>query len=151
MALSPVLLTGSRLLINSFIRLHNVDTGYRAEHVLTVPLSLTHPKYTNSNVAPFIDQLLDWLAALPGIQHAALTSWAPIAGGSDRFEAAFQIEGSLAKSLSQDAVASGCRTRLYGLGSRIYPPAGLFRISNFGFGAAASPLCDLCPLMRRPL
>jgi putative ABC transport system permease protein len=92
-ALSLVLLISAGLLINSFIRLQQVETGYRPERVLTVPLSFAHPKYARNAVGPFVEQLLERLASLPGVKFAAMTSWIPVAGGRDRFAAGFQIEG----------------------------------------------------------
>src|SRR5207245_1698787 len=58
-ALSLVLLVSAGLLVNSFIRLLRVDTGYRPERVLTVPLSFAHPKYSNPAAGPFVEPLLD--------------------------------------------------------------------------------------------
>jgi putative ABC transport system permease protein len=106
-ALSLVLLVSAGLLVNSFIRLLRVDTGYQPERVLTIPLSFVHPKYSNEGTGPlleqmlaghnavgrFVEQLLERVASLPGVQSAAVTSWIPVAGGRDRFAAGFHLEG----------------------------------------------------------
>src|SRR5262249_36302148 len=106
-ALALVLLVSAGLLVNSFVRLLRVDTGYRPERVFTVPLSFVHPKYSNDASGPlleqmlarhnavgrFVEQMLDRVANLPGVQFAAVTSWIPVAGGRDRFAAGFHIEG----------------------------------------------------------
>lgn len=106
-ALSLVLLVGAALLMNSFIRLLRIDPGYRAEGVLTAPLSFLHPKYATNAAGPwaepsagmhqaagrFVEQLLERVAALAGVQCAAVTSWIPVEGGRDRFSAGFHLEG----------------------------------------------------------
>src|SRR4026209_1148490 len=44
-AISHVLLIGAGLLINSFLRLRNVDPGFRADNLLTMKIVLPEPKY----------------------------------------------------------------------------------------------------------
>lgn len=107
--LSLLLLICAGLLIHSFIRLRQVDPGYQTEHLLVLKLSFLHPKYAlnvegtfaeqlsikhvHNPQGLFVQQLLKRLEALPGVRSAAATSWVPVEGGPDRFEAAFQIEG----------------------------------------------------------
>lgn len=91
--LSLVLLVGAGLLVHSFIRLRQVQTGYEPAEAWTVPLSFLHPKYTNNSVGLFVDDLLSRVTALPGVQSAAVASWIPVAGGRDRFAAGFHIQG----------------------------------------------------------
>jgi putative ABC transport system permease protein len=91
-AVSLVLLVGAGLLVNSFIRLLRVDTGYHPERVLTVALSFAHPKYSTNSVRNYVEPLLERVRNVPGVQSAAVTSWIPVAGGRDRFAAGFQLE-----------------------------------------------------------
>ena len=93
MALSLTLLIGAGLLINSFIRLQQVDPGFQASGVLTLHLSFGHPKYQNDANGFLIQPLLDQLRGLPGVESAAMTSWAPVQGGRERFAAGAEIEG----------------------------------------------------------
>jgi putative ABC transport system permease protein len=68
-ALSIVLLTGAGLLLRSFIRRVSVPLGFRPDGVLAVEL----PWSVNSR----IDQLLDRLRALPGVQSAGAATTFP--------------------------------------------------------------------------
>jgi putative ABC transport system permease protein len=80
-ALSLVLLTGAGLLIRSFIRLQNIDPGFRSEGVLTARVSLPAARYpTGRDSAAFFKRVLDRIAQLPGVQEAAGISFLPLAG-----------------------------------------------------------------------
>ncbi|HXX24671.1 MAG TPA: ABC transporter permease, partial [Terriglobia bacterium] len=68
-ALSVVLLTGAGLLLRSFIRRVSVPLGFRPEGVLAVALPWS--------VNPQIDQLLERLRALPGVQSAGAATTFP--------------------------------------------------------------------------
>lgn len=70
-ALSLVLLIGGALLARSFERLTQQDLGFDAANVLTFRLSPTE-----SDPALY-DRLLPRLAALPGVEHIAVTSTPP--------------------------------------------------------------------------
>ncbi|MCZ7638663.1 MAG: ADOP family duplicated permease [Verrucomicrobia bacterium] len=76
-ALALVLLIGAGLLIKSFSRLLNVHPGFRAEGVLTFQVTLTEGQSSSQNVH-FVDQVLDRLKALPGVQAAAATDSLPL-------------------------------------------------------------------------
>ncbi len=81
-ALSIVLLTGAGLLLRSFIQRVSVPLGFRPEGVLEVQLPWS--------INPQVDQLLDRLRALPGVQSAgAATSFPPDPPGASSIE----IEG----------------------------------------------------------
>ena len=72
-ALAVVLLAGAGLMLTSFRRLANVDTGMAAEQVLTVPLQLTARSYEEERQREFVRQAVERLAALPGVRAAAAT------------------------------------------------------------------------------
>src|SRR2546425_5369408 len=76
-ALSLVLLIGAGLLIKSFSRLNEVDPGFRTEGVLTFQVTLTGEKSSPQKVN-FIEQILERLRALPGVQAAAATDSLPL-------------------------------------------------------------------------
>jgi predicted permease len=85
-AFAFLLLAGSGLLIRSLIRLENTDTGFHADHVLTmrVPIGTqiqTNPtgKYdTRARQIEFYRQVLDRLAIVPGVRAVAVVNNRPL-------------------------------------------------------------------------
>jgi predicted permease len=91
-ALAFILLTGAGLMIRSFLRLQNVDPGFEAANVLTMRLSLSELKYREPNQQRiFFQQLLEQIAALPGVEEVGATTELPIGGASSAFPVA--VEG----------------------------------------------------------
>jgi predicted permease len=76
-ALALVLLIGAGLLIKSFSRLNAVDPGFRTDGVLTFQVTLTGEK-SSPQKANFVEQIVDRLKALPGVQAAAATDSLPL-------------------------------------------------------------------------
>jgi putative ABC transport system permease protein len=92
MALAVLLLTGAGLMIRSFARLQNVDSGFKTENVLTFHLSLPERDYTNdAQRAVFMNALLDRLRTAPGVSSVAASSYQPMAGQT--FSISFDIGG----------------------------------------------------------
>ena len=82
LALSVVLLAGAGLALRSIARLRQVDTGFDRRNVLTASISLPQIRYDKkAKVLAFHYQLVDRLAAAPGIEAAAMTSASPLNGG----------------------------------------------------------------------
>ncbi|AKJ03282.1 putative permease [Archangium gephyra] len=81
-ALAVVLLVAAGLLLKSFMRLQQVDPGFRSDQVLTMDLALPESTYTFGGPATgqFYDTLLERVRALPGVQSAAATFHLPMAG-----------------------------------------------------------------------
>lgn len=83
-ALAFVLLVGAGLMINSVLRLQQVDVGYNPENLLTGRVELTSTKYREllggdmKRVTPqaplFYQQVKERLEALPGVRSAAAAS-----------------------------------------------------------------------------
>jgi predicted permease len=91
-SLALLLLVGTGLLVRSFWRLQQMAPGFNPERVLTAVVSLPYAGYNNrTNVAAFHQQLLERLAARPGIQAAGLTSDLPWTGYDENNS--FDIEG----------------------------------------------------------
>jgi predicted permease len=68
-ALGFVLLIGSGLLIRTFLRLLNVDTGFRGDHVLTFQITPPIPRYREGeDRVRLIYQLTKNISALPGVE-----------------------------------------------------------------------------------
>jgi putative ABC transport system permease protein len=80
-ALALILLTGSGLLIRSFMRLLAVDPGFQPEGILTARIQLPNAKYKdNARKAQFFQELLDRVRQLPGVRSASANSFLPFSG-----------------------------------------------------------------------
>lgn len=78
-AISLVLLIGAGLLINSFLRLRNVDPGFRADNLLTMKIVLPEPKYEEfERRSAFYSDLVQRVEALAGVRSAAVTTNLPL-------------------------------------------------------------------------
>jgi len=74
-ALAVILLVGAGLLLRSFWKLQQVDTGLRGDQLVSVPLSLPRAKYADgAAAAAFHTRLLERVSTLPGVQSAGLTT-----------------------------------------------------------------------------
>ncbi len=83
-AVSFLLLIGAGLLINSFLRLRNVDPGFRTDHVLTMTMVLPQAKYPDRmRRAVFYDELIRRVEALPGVTSAAVVTDVPLTNSGD--------------------------------------------------------------------
>ena len=81
-ALTLVLLMGSGLLMNSFLRLHNVDPGFHIKGMLLTEVELLDKKYVQElphdqkQVSPLVDEfyreVLERIQAVPGVEAAAM-------------------------------------------------------------------------------
>lgn len=79
--LSLMLLAGAGLLIRSFLRLQEVDTGFRPDGVLTTRLALPEQKYSKpEQTRTFYRELLDRVRRLPGVDSAGAVSGLPLTG-----------------------------------------------------------------------
>jgi putative ABC transport system permease protein len=78
-AVSLVLLIGAGLLINSFLRLRNVDPGFRADNLLTMRVVLPLPKYAEfERRSAFYTELVQRVQNLAGVKSAAVTTNLPL-------------------------------------------------------------------------
>jgi putative ABC transport system permease protein len=81
LALALVLLTGSGLLIRSFVRLIAVEPGFDTTHLLTFKVSLPRSKYgTDPLRLAFFQQFLARLAAVSGVRSTSMESFPPLTG-----------------------------------------------------------------------
>jgi putative ABC transport system permease protein len=82
-ALGMVLLVGAGLMIHSFSRLVNVNPGFDPTNVLTGRISMTRAVYDNPEErVRYINQTLERLRALPGVENAAFVAPMPFSGGN---------------------------------------------------------------------
>jgi predicted permease len=81
-ALAMVLLAGAGLLITSFVRVLQVDGGFRRQGVYTAHLARTPRSYVDADAVWQFDQrVLAELRATPGIERAASTATLPLERG----------------------------------------------------------------------
>lgn len=90
-ALSVVLLTGAALMIRSVTLLVREDPGFRPDNVIAMTVNLSPARYPDERQAPFFHQLIERIAALPGVSGVAGVSHVPL----DRSDTngTFTIEG----------------------------------------------------------
>jgi putative ABC transport system permease protein len=83
-ALSILLLIGAGLLVRSFLRLQDVDLGYRPAGVLTMNLAIP-AKYPVERIPALADDLLAELRAIPGVAAAAIATDSPLNGSTSAY------------------------------------------------------------------
>lgn len=91
-ALSVVLVVGAGLLIHSFVRLENVDLGFRPEHTLSFRLDLGDFVPSEEQRARQYAEIESGLLEQPGIE-ATGASVGPVLGGGSGGEATVTIQG----------------------------------------------------------
>ena len=94
-ALAVVLLVGAGLLVRSFQRLRQVDTGFATENLLTMRMVLPTPKYSKPEARrAFYDELLLQVKDIPGVEATGVISFLPLSFSGINFS--FSIEGRAA-------------------------------------------------------
>jgi putative ABC transport system permease protein len=129
-ALAAMLLIGSVLLVQTFVRVSRVETGFRSEGILTMEIALPKTAYTPSASAAFFETLLARLSALPGVEDGGVTSGVPLSGRENL--ALVTIEGRPRAEPGQEIISD----------YRVVSP-GYFRVLGI-------PLVDGSPLPDEP-
>jgi putative ABC transport system permease protein len=102
-ALALVLLTGAGLLINSFVRLLEVNCGFEPANVLTININLPSSKYpTGTQQTAILKEILERVSRAPDVRAAGLTSTLPFTGGP---ATDFEIEGRPQAEAGQTPIA----------------------------------------------
>ena len=105
-ALSLTLLTGAGLVGKSFLRLIDVDPGFRKERLLTLELSPPPLHYRGGAVVTRLyEQILEGLHGAPGIESAGISSTLPFDGGGLYLQRSFVGENQLEPPIGLDNVA----------------------------------------------
>jgi putative ABC transport system permease protein len=92
-ALSLALLSGAGLLIKSFMRLLEVDPGFKSEGILTMRVVLPQARYSQpEQMRNFFRELMDRVSTIPGVQSVGAINALPLSGtggsGTTTLEAA---------------------------------------------------------------
>jgi predicted permease len=91
-ALALALLVSAGLLLKSFARVQEVQTGFRPDHLLTLSLALPKAQYaTGVQQIALFDRALARVAAVPGVHAVGATSVLPFGGSWST--SGFAIEG----------------------------------------------------------
>ncbi|OLE50069.1 MAG: hypothetical protein AUI36_19740 [Cyanobacteria bacterium 13_1_40CM_2_61_4] len=90
-ALTLAVLVGAGLLIRSFWRLQQVDSGFDARNVLMMQISVKAGPGEGARIADFFEQLLQKVRGLPGVKSVAVADGLPIL--RDANWSPFNIEG----------------------------------------------------------
>ncbi len=116
-AISLVLLTTSGLLIRSFVRQRQTNTGVRSDHLLTSRINLPSQQYKNSDSqARFLRELLAQFAGNRRVVSAAVSTELPPYGA---MSTDFDVAGAVHKEHWNGYVA-GCSSQLFPtLGARL--------------------------------
>lgn len=102
-ALAIALVVCAGLLINSFVRLMQVNRGFDSSNVLTVNLNLPGSKYkTGENQTLVLHQILERVRSAPEVSSAGLVSSLPFGGGP---ATDFEIEGRPVPDKNQQPIA----------------------------------------------
>jgi putative ABC transport system permease protein len=102
-ALAVVLLVGAGLMMRSFGALRGVNPGFDAHNVLTARVTIPPARYPNDTKrVAFFGNLVERLAALPGVEAAGAISFLPLAGSGAA--TGFRIVGQPAPSAGQQFV-----------------------------------------------
>ena len=115
-AIALVLLIGAGLMMRSFVKLQQMDTGIEAKNLLTFRVGLPKPQYKDGKVVRrFFDQVIPRLEAIPGVEAAGAITSLPVSGNGI---GAFILEGEEFPKALQDARISGMLIGHAGIFSR---------------------------------
>ncbi len=104
-ALALMLLVSATALLRSFGKLLDVDPGFRTEDVVSLALALPQNQYRDrERQKQFYNELVDRVAALPGVISAGAVSGLPMSSLGIEFDLPFEIPG-------RDAATPGERPR----------------------------------------
>ncbi|HLW34223.1 MAG TPA: ABC transporter permease [Chthoniobacterales bacterium] len=82
-ALSVTLLAGAALLITSFVRLTQQNIGFRSQNLWTGAITLPISQYPDApSRQRFVEQTLDALRDIPGLESSTISGDIPLAGGN---------------------------------------------------------------------
>ena len=79
-ALALMLLAGAALMVRTVQELVRLDPGFRPDHIVTTRLTLAGNQWTDERQRAFYRDVVERVAAVPGVRRAALTFALPIDG-----------------------------------------------------------------------
>ena len=116
MAMAVILLTGSGLMLKTFVSLLRVDSGFRADNVLTLRASAPAGAYPDGpSVLAFYDDLLRRISELPGVESA---------GAARDHHGGWRLQPSRLRTPGQRVHAGGLAIRHAGVSGEDGDPSG---------------------------
>ena len=109
-ALSLILLMGGGLMVESFRHVYRVDLGFRPDRVLGLEVFLPPNRYPEDRPqkqSNFVNNVLDRLNKLPGVQSVAAANFLPLTGFWGTTD--FAIEGQPVRALGPKPLADNRR------------------------------------------
>jgi putative ABC transport system permease protein len=100
-ALAAMILIGAGLMIRSYVRLTDVNPGFRARDVVSVAVALPETRYGFDEYAPFYGSLLESVRAAPAYATSGAVSTLPMSPVGNDFEITFTVQGLAATSPSE--------------------------------------------------
>jgi putative ABC transport system permease protein len=81
LAIAVTLLIGAALLVKSFVRFRNVDSGFRSDGILRAGIPLPDARYSSpAAIQSFYRDAMARIRAIPGVEAATLSDIAPLGG-----------------------------------------------------------------------
>lgn len=103
-ATALVLLVGAGILMRSFTRLLNVNTGFQSQGVLTMEVSLSGDTYRkDASVAQYFQEAVARVQRVHGVESAAAISWLPLSGAGSATD--FVLDDRPAPRAGEEPVA----------------------------------------------
>jgi len=91
-AFAVILLAGAGLMIRTFVAVQNIDPGFDPHNVLTMMVRILGTEQaTSGHTAPFYQQVLQKISAIPGVQSVSAINHLPLAG--DQWGFPFHVQG----------------------------------------------------------
>jgi putative ABC transport system permease protein len=82
LALATMLLAVTARLYSDYVRLNRIQPGFSTENITSATLAMGGIRYRDAHArSALTGQLLEKVRALPGVDHAAVTSLLPLSGG----------------------------------------------------------------------
>jgi putative ABC transport system permease protein len=107
-ALAFVLTIGAALIVRSFVRLIQVELGFRTDNVLTLRTSLAPVRYPQSgHIIAYQSEFLNRIRSLPGVVSTAATNALPLGGTT--LKNVLQIPG---RKANEPATREGTATQI---------------------------------------
>ncbi|HUJ30335.1 MAG TPA: ABC transporter permease [Candidatus Acidoferrum sp.] len=101
-----VLVAGSALALRSFSNLLNVNLGFQPAHILTMNVGFSAGIRANPERSKLaMDEVLQRIRSLPGVEDSAFGEWLPIGGGT-MMEGGVEVEGKVDSGLVEQQLAS---------------------------------------------